>query len=250
MTLLEPDEPPAAIAENAGGAGPFLLVCDHAGRAIPRRLGDLGLPTEALEQHIAWDIGVLDLGRRLAEGLDAALVSQRYSRLVIDCNRAPGHPGSIVTVSDGCAIPGNVGLTPAEAEARRTEVFAPYHAAIAAELDARQARGAPTLLVCLHSFTPVMDGFARPWKVGVLHLGDSPASDALLGLLRQEEGLVVGDNEPYAMDGIDYTLPTHRRGRGIDAVELEIRQDLLQDPASARQIADLLTRVLPTVAPC
>jgi predicted N-formylglutamate amidohydrolase len=247
VTLLEAGEPKAAVAENTLGKGPYLLVCDHAGRTIPRRLGDLGLPPSELDRHIAWDIGALDLSRRLAEALDSALVHQSYSRLVIDCNRAPDHPGSIVTVSDGCEIPGNLGLTPADAEARRREVFEPYHACIAAELDARQAGGAPTLLVCVHSFTPSMGGFDRPWHVGVLHLGDSPASAALLERLRREEGVVVGDNQPYAMDGTDYTAPVHSRRSGIDAVELEVRQDLLQDPVSARRIADIFLRLLPTV---
>jgi predicted N-formylglutamate amidohydrolase len=247
MTLLEAGEPEAAVAENTGAGGPFLLVCDHAGRAVPRRLGALGLPAAALQEHIAWDIGALDLSRRIAEALDGGLVHQTYSRLVIDCNRAPDHPGSIVTVSDGWTVPGNLALTPAQAEARREAVFDPYHARIAAELDSRRARGVPTLLVCVHSFTPSMAGFERPWRVGVLHMHDSPASTALLESLGREEGLVVGDNEPYAMDGTDYTAPVHRRGRGIDAVELEVRQDLLQDPAAARRIADLFIRLLPTV---
>ena len=249
MTLLEAGEPEAAVAENPDADGPFLLVCDHAGRRIPRRLNSLGLPAAALEQHIAWDIGALDLSRRLGEALRSTLVHQTYSRLVIDCNRAPDHPASIVTVSDEWTVPGNIGLTPSEAEARRMAVFDPYHARITAELDSRRARGVPTLLVCVHSFTPSMAGVERPWRVGVLHMHDSPASTALLERLGREEGLEVGDNEPYAMDGTDYTAPVHRRGRGIDAVELEIRQDLLQDPASARRIADLFIRLLPTVLP-
>ncbi|MDB5482712.1 MAG: N-formylglutamate amidohydrolase [Caulobacteraceae bacterium] len=247
MTLLEDGEPEAAVAENVGADSPFLLVCDHAGRRIPHRLDNLGLPPAALEQHIAWDIGALDLSRRLGEAFGACLIHQTYSRLVIDCNRPPDHPQSIVTVADGWTVPGNLGLAPAEAEARRKAVFDPYHARIAAELDSRRARGIPTLLVCVHSFTPSMAGFERPWRVGVLHMHDSPASFALLESLGREEGLVVGDNEPYAMDGTDYTAPVHRAGRGIDAVELEVRQDLLQDPASARRIADLFIRLLPTV---
>jgi len=247
MTLLEAGEPEAAVAENPGADSPFLLVCDHAGRMVPRRLNSLGLPPAALEEHIAWDIGALDLSRRLGEALGATLVHQTYSRLVIDCNRAPGHPQSIVTLADGWTVPGNIELAPAEAEGRRAAVFDPYHARIAAELDSRRARGVATLLVCVHSFTPSMAGVERPWRVGVLHMHDSPASFALLESLGREEGLVVGDNEPYAMDGTDYTAPVHRRGRGIDAVELEVRQDLLQEPASARRIADLFIRLLPTV---
>jgi len=249
MALLEAGEPAAAVAENTGADSPFVLVCDHAGNAVPRRLARLGLPDAAFDAHIAQDIGALDLARRVGEALGACVIHQTWSRLVIDCNRAPDHPQSIVTEADGWTVTGNIGLTAAGADARRRAVFDPYHARIAAELDDRQARGLPTLLVCVHSFTPRMAGFDRPWHVGVLHLGDSPASTALLEALRREPGLVVGDNEPYAMDGTDYTAPFHSRRGGIDAVELELRQDLLQDRASAGHLADLLIRQLPGVAP-
>jgi predicted N-formylglutamate amidohydrolase len=243
--LLEPTDPVPAIAENPGAASPFLLVCDHAGRALPRRLGRLGLPDEAFETHIAWDIGALELSRRLAEGLDACLIHQTYSRLAIDCNRAPDDADSIVTAGDGWTVAGNHNLSAVEAEGRRAAIFAPYHARIGAEIDERQARGAETVLVCVHSFTPSLGGVRRPWHVGVLHLGDSPASTAMLALLRQEPDLVVGDNQPYAMDGVDFTAPFHAHRRGLDAVELEVRQDLLGDPAGVRRMAALFVRLLP-----
>jgi predicted N-formylglutamate amidohydrolase len=250
MILLEPADPVPAVVENPGGASPFLLLCDHAGRATPRRLGRLGLPDAAFDAHIAWDIGALDLGRRLAAGLDACLIHQTYSRLVIDCNRAPGRPDSIVTVGDGWDVAGNRDLSKSDAEARRLEVFEPYHARIAAELDRRRAGRLDTVLVCVHSFTPRMNGFDRPWHVGVLHLGDSPASSAMLDLLRSEPDLVVGDNEPYAMDSVDFTAPFHGHRRGLDAIELEVRQDLLQNPTSAGRIAEMLLRLLPrAIAP-
>jgi predicted N-formylglutamate amidohydrolase len=243
--LLQPGDPVPVTVENPGAASPFLLVCDHAGRGLPRRLGRLGLSEAALETHIAWDIGALDLGRRLAQGLDACLIHQAYSRLVIDCNRGPDHPDSIVAVADGWRVAGNQDLGPGEAAARRQGVFEPYHARIADELDMRRARGGRTVLVCVHSFTPSLGGRDRPWHVGILHLGDSAASTAMLALLRQEPGLVVGDNEPYAMDGVDYTAPFHAHRRGLDAVELEVRQDLLRDPAGVSRMAELFARLLP-----
>jgi len=243
--LLEADDPAPAIAENSGADSPYLLVCDHAGRAVPRRLGRLGLPDAAFEAHVAWDIGALDLARRLAEALDACLIHQAYSRLVIDCNRAPGHPNSIVTVSDGWKVASNQGLGPGGALARRAAVFDPYHVRIAAELDARRARGLETLLVCIHSFTPRMGGLARPWDVGILHMGDSDVSNAVLALLRREPDLMVGDNEPYAMDGTDFTAPFHAHRRGLDAVEVEVRQDHLQSLAGLEAMARLFARVLP-----
>ena len=213
---------------------------------MPSRLGDLGLSRADLSRHIAWDIGVAGLGRRLADRLDATFIAQRYSRLVIDCNRDPSRADSMPAISDGSVIPGNADLTAAEREARIAQVFTPYHAAIAAELDARTARGLPTIVVALHSFTPVMRAFQRPWRFGVLHLGESAFSDAMLARLRAEpDAGEVGDNEPYRMDDVDFTIPHHAIGRGLDYVELEVRQDLLADDAGQDAVAELLCRVLP-----
>jgi predicted N-formylglutamate amidohydrolase len=224
-----------------------VLVCDHAGRATPRSLGRLGLPEAAFDQHIAWDIGALDLARSLSDILDAPLIHQAYSRLVIDCNRAPDHPDAILEVSDGWVIPGNKALTAAQRAARVKEIHTPYHEAIAAVLDARAAAGLSSLLICVHSFTPVMAGRARPWHVGILHGPHSPACDRLLALLRRETGLVVGDNEPYAMDGTDYTAPTHAWARGADVVEIEVRQDLIADDAGVGAMAEMFGRLLPAL---
>ncbi len=243
--LLAPGEIDPVGVENPGARRDFILVCDHAGREVPATLGALGLPASAFDLHIAWDIGALDLARALSAALDATLLHQRYSRLVIDCNRAPGRADLIPEVSDGVAIPGNQALSDAAATARIEAIHTPYHARIAAELDLRAARPASAALVSVHSFTPVFGGQSRPWQVGVLHNGASAASAALLELLRAEPGLVVGDNQPYAMDAQDYTLPRHAFARGLDAIELEVRQDLLQDPASFEAIAGMLIRLLP-----
>ena len=142
-------------------------------------------------------------------------------------------------------MPGNAGLSAADRQARIDQIARPYHARIARELDVRAARGQPTILVSLHSFTPSMGGVDRPWRYGVLHMGDSPFSRAVLGRLRAELGELAGDNEPYTMDGTDFTIPFHARPRGLDYLELEIRQDLIADPSGQRAAAALLTRLLP-----
>jgi predicted N-formylglutamate amidohydrolase len=246
--MLACDDPPVVVVTNPGGTSPILLLGDHAGRAIPRGLGDLGLPPGALDLHIAWDIGVAVLGERLATALDAVFIRQSYSRLVIDCNRRPGAPGSIAEVSDGVAVPANQGLSAAEAAARRDEIYQPYQDAIAAELDRRAKAGRPAALVSLHSFTPVFQGHARAWRMGVLHRDDSRLSDAMLGLLRQTFGDAAGDNQPYSMDQTDNTIPLHADARGLDYLELEVRQDLIADEAgvawAASVIADLAPRAL------
>jgi predicted N-formylglutamate amidohydrolase len=250
--LLEPCDPTPFLVTHPGADSPFLIVVDHAGRATPRALGDIGLPRSAFDLHIAYDLGAAALAAKLGEALGACVITQTYSRLVIDCNRAPGAPGSIVEVSDGVAIAGNAALSPDDAAARADAIHAPYHRRIGEELAARAAQDLRTVLLCQHSFTPAMGGVARPWHVGVLHLGDSAISQAMLGLLRAEGDLIVGDNEPYAMDGTDFTAPFHARAHGCEMLELEIRQDLIAEPAGqaamAARLAPLLERALEATA--
>lgn len=246
-TLLGPDDPAPVVVENAGARTPYLLVCDHAGCDVPRSLDSLGLPSEEYERHVAWDIGAGDLSSQLGLRLGAWTVKQAYSRLVVDCNRAPDHPGLIVETADGSPVPGNAGLGPGDVQARIEAIHAPYHAAIAAELDRRAAEGLPAILVSIHSFTPVFQGFIRPWHMGVLHDGASEPSRRMIEALRSEPGLEVGDNAPYAMDGIDYTIPLHAIGRGLPYVELETRQDLIADPEGVARFAERLQRVIPIV---
>ena len=246
MTQLAADHRMPAVVLNGGAASPFLLLGDHAGREVPAELGDLGLHAREWDRHIAWDIGVAGLGQKLSVSLGATFIRQRYSRLVIDCNRDPMRPDAIPEVSDGTRIPGNANLTPGQRQARHQAVAAPYHAAIAAELDARAARGLPTTLVSLHSFTPEMNAFARPWRFGVLHAEDSAYSRAVLARLQADLGPdLVGDNQPYRMDEVDFTIPHHCRPRGLDYLELEIRQDLLLDETGQQEVADRLAKLLP-----
>lgn len=226
-----------------GARSPFLLVADHAGRVIPRVLGNLGLPEPELERHIAWDIGVERLGAHLARTLGAPLIAQAYSRLVIDCNRAPGSAQSIPLVSDGTLIPGNHDIPNWQRRVRAAEIYAPYQAAIGAELARRLSDGQTSVLVALHSFTPVLGDAPRPWRYGVLHRDDSPFSTAMLALLSAHLGGGVGDNQPYAMDATDNTVPLHS-GQAVDYLELEVRQDILADDAGQRAVAGLVAGCL------
>jgi predicted N-formylglutamate amidohydrolase len=242
--LLGNEEVPPVYEDNALGRSPFLLTCDHYGRLIPRVLGDLGLPESELTRHIAWDIGIAGVAEALSKHLDAHLVAQRYSRLVIDCNRPPTAPSSIPIVSEATTISGNEGLAREAAETRRQQIFEPYHRRIDEVIDARIAKGMPTVLVSLHSFTPVYAGIARPWHIGTLYHRDTMLPPRLLKLLRAEADLVVGDNEPYAVsDDTDYTIPVHGEARGLMNSGIEIRQDLIGDPSGQQQWAERLARI-------
>jgi predicted N-formylglutamate amidohydrolase len=244
--LLDPDEPEPVTFDNEAGRSVFFLTCDHAGRAIPRRLDRLGLPEHETRRHIAWDIGIGEVGRQLSQLLDATVVLQTYSRLVIDCNRDPRVPSSIPEISEATEISGNRGLTEAARTSRIKGIFRPYHDTIAAALDRRAAGGRASVLVALHSFTPVFKGVARPWHAAVLYNRDSRLARCLFELLSAEDGLIVGDNEPYRVtDLTDYTVPVHGERRGLPYVEIEIRQDQITEPAGQTAWAQRLARLLP-----
>jgi predicted N-formylglutamate amidohydrolase len=246
LRLLGEGDPAPVRVLRPTGQSEFFLTADHAGRAIPRQLRNLGLPERELERHIAWDIGIAGVSEQLAQALDATAVLQAYSRLVIDCNRQPGWASSIPQISELTAIPGNHSIPPAEREARRREIFLPYHQRITELLDRRSAAGRRTVLIAMHSFTPVFKGEPRNIEIGVLYNRDRRLADILLDLLRAQRDLTVGDNAPYAItDTSDYTVPMHGERRFLPHVEIEIRQDLIGDDAGQAAWASRLARLLP-----
>ena len=249
IRLLGPDDPPPVCVHREGGTSDFLLTCEHAGQAIPQRLDGLGVEPEDLDRHIGWDIGALEVARSMAELLDAALVHQAYSRLVYDCNRMPSAHDAIPEESDGTVIHGNRELSAEDVAARHDEIFRPYHDRITGMIDLREAEARPTVLGSIHSFTPVFQGTERPWHVGVLYGAHAEYPALVLEELLRQEGLVVGDNEPYAIIyGKDYTIPVHGEERGIPHVEIEIRHDLITDLKGQARMAELLSRVFQAAA--
>jgi predicted N-formylglutamate amidohydrolase len=243
--LLGADEPAPYSIEGQGGAYAALVVCDHASRRIPRALGTLGLPDSALARHIAWDIGAGALARELARRLHLQAVLAGYSRLVVDCYRHLEDPTSIAPVSDGEAVPGNLGLSARARKARVDELFAPYHRAIDERLSAWLDGERVPALIAIHSFTPVLRGQCRPWHCGVLWDRDPRVPVPLLAALRRAADLLVGDNEPYSgRDLADYTIDVHAERRGWPHVCIEVRQDLLGDALGIERWADLLARSL------
>jgi predicted N-formylglutamate amidohydrolase len=229
---------------NPGGRSPFVLICDHASNHLPERYGDMGLSAQVLESHVAWDPGALAISEALAAMLDAPLVASTVSRLVIDCNRALDAADLIWTLSEYTAIPANRNLPPEERAFRIEAVYAPFHAAIDALIDSRAGR--ETVLVCVHSFTPVYFGSPRPWPVGLIHGRDPRFTAAVHGALSAgAPGLDIGWNRPYAaIDGVTLTLERHGDARGLEATMIEIRNDEIADEAGvalwARRLADAL----------
>ncbi len=244
--LLTSGEPEPVTVYNSGAPSPLLLVADHAGKTMPRALGRLGIAEAECQRHIAWDIGIASVGRTLADAVGAMLIQQNYSRLVIDCNRPPGRPASIPEISELTTIPGNVGLSEAAKAARAREIFWPYHRRIESELDLRRQSGRPAILIALHSFTPVFKDEARAWHAALLYNRDPRLAHRLLALLKQQQDLIVGDNEPYHVsDTTDFTIPVYGERHGLPHALIEIRQDLIAEESGQRQWAELLARLLP-----
>ena len=227
-----------------GGA---LVICDHATNGFPPGYGGLGLPREALERHIAYDIGAAWLTRRLAARLGAPAVLSTFSRLLIDANRGADDPTLVMRISDGALIPGNARIEAREVERRRHLYWAPYRAAVEATTEAMLATGEPPAILSIHSFTPLWRGVPRPWKVGVLWDSDPRLPEPLLHALAAEDDLAdaeVGDNEPYDGALTGDTIDAVATARGLSNVLIEVRQDLIADQESAEAWADRLARIL------
>lgn len=244
--LLTASDPPVFELCHPSGAAPVLLTCDHASRIVPATLDRLGVTEVALAQHIGWDIGAAAVTRLLAPMLDAPAVLAGYSRLVIDCNRPPGDSSSIPSESDGIAIPGNSALDAAARQGRIAALFEPYHAAIDQQLARIGGGDRAPAVISVHSFTPRMKGFARPWHIGVLWDGEGRIAKPLLAALRAElDPAVVGDNQPYsAREPVGYTQRHHAFERGLPHVAIELRQDLIADDTGAAEWAERLARLL------
>lgn len=247
--LAEGDPPPFEVV-NPSGRGLMVLTCDHASHAVPAALDGLGLDPADLRRHIGWDAGAAELARRLSRRFDVPAVLSGYSRLVIDCNRSPGHPESILSESDGTPVPGNQGLTLEEAQRRARALFHPYHDAIARVLDGIRSRGETPAYVALHTFTPNMNGVARPWHFGVLWDRDARIARPLIESLRRRTGLEIGDNEPYSgRDHGAFSNGHHAALAGLPNAMIEIREDLLADGAGIARCERILAEVLEEILP-
>ncbi|WPC26314.1 N-formylglutamate amidohydrolase [Pseudomonas moraviensis] len=223
---------------------PLILVCEHASRYIPDALNNLGLDETAAREHIAWDIGALQLAEQLSEQLGATLLSANYSRLLIDLNRPRHAPDSIPVQSEIYQIPGNRELDEAAREYRRQTLFKPFHARLQTLIDERIAQGQAVRVVGIHSFTPVYYGQPRALEIGVLFGQAKAYAQRLLDGL-QVHPLKVAGNQPYRIDPLgDMTVPVHGDARGLEAVLIEVRNDLLRSPEAVSRWAGYLAPLL------
>ncbi len=223
--------------------GGVLLICDHATNALPDSYRALGLPPSQLERHIAYDIGAAWITRRLAALFEAPAILSRFSRLLIDPNRGADDPTLVMRISDGDIIPGNARIGAQEIETRRDLYWRPYRAAIAAKIEAMLALGPPPAVLSIHTFTPFWKTNARPWEIGILWDSDPRLAKPLIAALA-EDGIIVGDNEPYDGALAGDTLDEEVTKRGLAGVLIETRQDLVAREEAAAAWAERIARVL------
>lgn len=243
--ILATSDGDAVAVHKPQGDGRVLLICEHASRRLPQRAGDLGLSAEALNSHIAWDPGALAVAELMADALDSTLISQRFSRLVYDCNRPPESPSAMPEVSEIYEIPGNRDLSPAERFARTAAFYVPFHDRIASEIAARRERGVAPVVVTIHSFTPVYMGKSREVEIGILHDEDRRLADAMLACTDGNVSYRVERNEPYGpADGVTHSLRLHALPFGLLNVMIEIRNDLIADAAGQQRAAAYLTGLI------
>jgi predicted N-formylglutamate amidohydrolase len=210
---------------------------------VPAALNNLGLNDKAFDSHIGYDIGAAAVARKLSEALDAGLVLAGYSRLVIDLNRPPGHPQSILRISDGTIIPGNQDLNVAARRRLVRDLFKPYHNAVNQAIARIWERGTPPAVFSIHSFSPRFGDRPRPWDVGVLWNRDPRLAVPLMEKL-EAHGLNVGDNEPYSGKHLAYTINMHAAAAGLAGCIIEINQDQLLDNAGIDRWTAILDDVM------
>jgi predicted N-formylglutamate amidohydrolase len=253
VPLVAGGEPPVVRVVNPKGKGKYVIVCDHASNRVPKALNNLGLSKADLKKHIAWDPGTEDIALHMSGRMDATAVIAGYSRLVVDLNRGDDHPEVMRAASDHVLIPGNMGLTAAQRRQRLDTFFRPYHDEIARALRRFTARGVAPVLISIHSFTPEMDGFKRPWHIGVLWNRQEKIARALVkNLRRNNPDLVIGENEPYSLKATNFlknTISTHAERKGLPYVIVEFRQDLVATRKKAVKWAEtLLDSLLPVLS--
>lgn len=232
---------------NPGGRSPGLLVCEHASNYIPEEFQGLGVSPIHADKHWFYDIGTENVTRQLSADLDATAILATHSRLVVDLNRPVDHPTTFAQSGEGTPIPGNEHLDLPARKKRLDLYYHPFHRKVSQTIDSHLARGFFPVLLSIHSFTPVFYGISRPWEIGILWLQDADLPSRLIEMFTKM-GFAVGDNEPY--DGRLFpgtTVNRHGDARGLPNALIEIRNDLIDTPDKARDLAKKISPNLKTL---
>jgi len=240
--LLTFRDGPEYTVINERGSSDYIIICDHSSNGVPERLNRLGLDDAELSRHIGVDIGTATAGLYLQRKLDAPAIFAGFSRLVLDLNRGHDNPEQIAEVSDGTKIPGNINIASADKQTRREALYDTYHGKLSEMLDTREQTGRTPILVFVHSCTPEMGGVQRPWEIGILWNQNRELSKILIEELQAERpDFNIGDNEPYSLlnPPPGNSIEKHAEIRGLPHIVVEFRQDMMDTPEKAKEMAHL-----------
>jgi len=230
---------------------PRLVVsCEHAGNRVPPRYRALfrGAAAE-LRSHRGWDPGALDLARAIAFACNAPLLANTTSRLVVECNRSPGHSQLFSAFTRD--------LDPAEQFRLLALFYHPHRRDVEVSLR-RAMRRRRAVHIGVHTFTPVLNGKRRRTDIGLLfdpkRRFEGEVVEALSRELRaRAPKLRVRRNYPYRgwTDGLTTTLRGRFPAASYAGIEFEVNQALLRNPVGWKQvttaIADAVRRALETL---
>ena len=221
----------------------YVILVDHASNRVPDEIanGDLGLPTDDMARHIAYDVGAAAVGTYLGEMLDAPVLLSEFSRLVIDPNRSEDDPTLIMQLYDGSIIPGNRSLSEADKRHRIEAYHRPYRMAAEALAASRD----DPILIAVHSFTPQLRGRPpRPWEVGILFAHDRRYSDLLIDALDGTLETPIGINQPYSGELEGDTMDQIALQKGRQHALIELRNDLIATDDGAKIWAQIMADAL------
>ncbi|SMF07893.1 formiminoglutamase [Tistlia consotensis] len=257
------------IVEVVEGEGPVVLGQPHGGTEVPEeiraRLNAVGAGLSDTDWHIG----------RLYDGLlpGATVVQARLHRYVIDCNRDPSgaslYPGQATTglcpVTDFDGRPlWSAGAEPDEAEiARRRDAYhAPYHAALAAQIERVRARHGVCLFFDCHSIRSLVprlfEGRLPTFNLGTN--GGASCAPAVESAVRDAVAALAEGPGDWVLNGrFKGGWCTRHYGRpeqGLHAVQLELAQRAYMeevapwryDPARAEVTRGKLKQVLEAFA--
>ena len=228
------------MPKDMGIRGSLLIIVDHANNFIPSKYKNLGLPKYLIESHIAYDLNILNLSKRISFLLESDIVYGEYSRLIIDLNRGKNDPTLIPSISDKRLIPGNIGINSREFNYRKKKFYNSYHSKINKIINKKKIK----IIISMHSFNPYFKGKKRKTEIGILSNQDRRYSDLLIKQMSKSKRYIIGDNVPYKGELKEDTLYKHGLKKNILHTLIEVRNDLINSEIKVNKMSQFIVSSL------
>jgi predicted N-formylglutamate amidohydrolase len=218
----------------------LMLTCEHASSKLPAAF-KRAIPTEVLKTHRAYDIGAVQVFRKLVKFAKPEFYCEgKFSRLFVDLNRTITNKSAFSEYYE--ALEASDKATAAKVKAQATAYWKEYRAAIekfvelalrpsSLSLPKLAAKSAPSVVhLGIHSFTPKLNGKVRDADIGILYDPARPQEHTYANVIKDEikrlyPTMKVRFNYPYkgSSDGLTTTL-RKKFGPRYVGIEIEINQ--------------------------